>query len=61
MRLGIRRAKQCSAFRAAKDGLSALMPPDIETGDWKVAFTRRQECLRYGLNFACFAPPPIDL
>jgi hypothetical protein len=30
------------------------------TGDWKVAFTRRQECLRYGpLSVPCFRALPI--
>jgi len=30
------------------------------TGDWKVAFTRRQECLRYGrFSVPCFRALPI--
>jgi hypothetical protein len=33
--------------------------PRFGTGDWKVALTRRQECLRY-IKLATLTPAPLD-
>src|SRR4051812_13772926 len=49
--MGINRAAESSPQACSADipvcGFTGLSSPVFSTGDWKVAITRRQECLRY--------------